>query len=164
MSRPELVPRSNRPRRQYERDISRSANAKKRRVVLIIGAGAAGASVVREMARHPELSLSPIGFLDDDPRKFGRYVASLPVIGTTEDVGAVVRKYRVDEVFIAVPSANSATLRRFIDRIIASRTGVSYRIIPGFKDLLSGKKGTERVQNVRIEDLLRRPSGWTAAP
>ena len=143
-------------RYDYERGVSLLESEKKRKIVLIIGAGAAGALVVREMMRHPELALSPVGFLDDDPHKFGRRVASVPVIGTTEDIGKVVRKYRVDEIFIAVPSANRETLRRLIDRVIASKTGVNYRLIPGVKELLSGKR-IDQVQNVRIEDLLRRP-------
>lgn len=128
-----------------------------RKRVLIIGAGDAGALIVREMLRHPETGLLPVGFLDDDRRKQGLRIASVPVLGTLADLEPVLKNHHIAEVLIAIPSADGKELREVVNQIIETKTGVSYRTIPGLYELISGQVSINRIREVEIEDLLRRP-------
>ena len=76
--------------------------------VVVIGAGDAAQLVVREMLRNPSLGATPIGLLDDDPRKKNMRIHGVRVLGTTEKLTAVLNEYRPDEVLIAVPSASGS--------------------------------------------------------
>ncbi len=125
--------------------------------VLIIGAGEAGTLVVREMLRHPEMGMEPVGFLDDDRRKTGQRFSTVPVLGVLDDLETVLRKQRVDEVLIAVPSASGEVIRNIVNRVVETRTGVKYRTIPGLYELVGNQVGINRIRDVEIEDLLRRP-------
>ena len=76
--------------------------------VLIIGAGDAGQLMVREMQRNRQLHYTPIGFVDDDPRKRGDRIHGVRVLGTTDDLAHLLRDNKPDEVLIAIPSAPGA--------------------------------------------------------
>lgn len=127
------------------------------RTVLVIGAGEAGSLIVREMLRHPETGLRPVGFLDDDPAKQRSRIASVPVLGTLEVLEKVVTQLAVDEVLIAIPSAEGRVIRSLVERLSKVRPGIRYRTMPGVYELLSGRVGISRIREVEIEDLLRRP-------
>ena len=79
--------------------------------VLIAGAGAAGAMVVREMQRNPGLGMDPVGFLDDDPVKIGKRIYGIPVLGALSQLAETVKARRIDEVIIAMPRASGAVVR-----------------------------------------------------
>src|SRR5690606_16792872 len=85
------------------------------RRVLIVGAGDAGALVVREMQKNPQLNLQPIGFLDDNPAKQKQQIHGVPVIGTLSDLAQVLERQKVDEVVIAIPSAPGRVVRVIAD-------------------------------------------------
>jgi FlaA1/EpsC-like NDP-sugar epimerase len=110
---------------------------------------------MREMLRHPDTGLKPVAFLDDDPSKTGRRIATIPVAGTTADLDSAISTFRVDEVLIAMPSADGRLIRSIVDKTMA--TGVKSRIIPGVYELLSGRVSINRIREVEVEDLLRRP-------
>jgi FlaA1/EpsC-like NDP-sugar epimerase len=129
-----------------------------RQRVLVIGAGEAGSLVVREMLRHPETGLYPVGFLDDNKRKVGQQIASVPVLGTSDDLELAIRSHGVNEVLIAIPSAEGKVIRGLVDRINAMKSGIKYRTIPGVYELLTGTISINRIRDVEIEDLLRRPT------
>lgn len=122
--------------------------------VLVIGAGDAGALVVREMQKNPQLNLTPIGYLDDDPSKQKHQIHGIPVIGKIADLGRVLNNRHVDEVIIAVPSAGGRTIRMVTD--ICRLNGVASRNMPGLYELLGGKVNVSRLREVDITDLLRR--------
>ncbi|WP_456480951.1 polysaccharide biosynthesis protein, partial [Oceanithermus sp.] len=124
------------------------------RRVLIIGAGEAGTMLAREMLRHPESGLVPIGFLDDDPSKQRQRFVGLPVLGNIEDLPRVALKAHADEVLIAIPSAPGKVVRRVVE--LAQRTGLRHRIVPGIYEILSGKVAISQIRDVDVEDLLRR--------
>ena len=126
------------------------------RRVLIVGAGEAGTLIVREMLRHPKSKLHPVGFVDDAPDKRGTRLVGLPVFGPVSTLPDVVRREGVEEVLIAVPSAAGTFVRRVVD--LAKDTGVSYRIIPGVFEILSGNVTLGQIRDVNLEDLLRRPA------
>jgi FlaA1/EpsC-like NDP-sugar epimerase len=125
-----------------------------RRRVLIVGAGEAGTLAARELLRHPESALVPVGYLDDDTSKsFGRIVG-LPVLGRIEALPSVADEHQIDEVIIAVPSAEGAVVRRVVE--LARSVGVAHRAVPRMHDLLTGRVAISELREVDLEDLLRR--------
>lgn len=122
--------------------------------ILIVGAGEAGTIIAREMLRHPEAGLKPQGFLDDDPAKEGTKILGLPVLGPIDSLPIEVRNHRIQEVLIAIPSGDGRLVRRIVD--LSSKAGVSYRIIPGVYQVLSGEVSISQIREVDIEDLLGR--------
>ncbi len=126
----------------------------RRRRVLIAGAGDAGALVVREMQKNPQLNLDPVCFVDDDPGKRGKQIHDVPVAGTLTELGQVLESKSIEEVIIALPSAPGAVVRQVAD--ICRLKGVPFRTIPGIYDLIGGKVNVSRLREVDITDLLRR--------
>ena len=122
--------------------------------VLIIGAGEAGTMIAREMLRHPEAGLKPIGFLDDDPAKKGIRILNLPVFGPIASLPEEVERHNIQEVLIAIPSGDGRLVRRIVD--LSHKVNVSYRIIPGVYQVLSGAVSISQIRKVDIEDLLGR--------
>ena len=112
----------------FEREGVRATLGSSRRV-LVIGAGEAGTMMVRELLRHPESGLIPIGFLDDEPVKRAQNFMGLPVLGVVDALPRVAAEQAVDEVLIAMPSAPGRVVRRVVE--LAREAGVKHRIIPG---------------------------------
>jgi FlaA1/EpsC-like NDP-sugar epimerase len=130
------------------------------REVLIIGGGEGGRLVVRELMRNPGLALTPVGFLDDDPRKRGiKDEHGLKVLGNTDsDLARVLDDVEPDEVVIAIPSAPGELRGRVV---AACRTrGIPVRTMPTVFELLRDGSGQLRVarqlREVRVEDMLGR--------
>ena len=143
--------------RLYYEDVStRTAAAAKggQRRVIIAGAGEAGTLVAREMLRHPEAGRRPVGYVDDNVSKKGRSLYGLPVLGEIEDLGAAAHDTGADEVLIAMPSADGATVRRVVQA--ARAAGLDHRTIPALHDIASGRVSVSSIREVNLEDLLRR--------
>jgi FlaA1/EpsC-like NDP-sugar epimerase len=124
------------------------------RRVLVVGAGDAGALVVREMQKNPQLNLIPVCFVDDDLGKQKQHLHDVQVVGTLEDIGRVVDEMAIEEVIIAIPSAPGEVVRRVIES--CQRQGVQFRTMPGIYELIGGKINVGRLREVEITDLLRR--------
>ncbi len=124
--------------------------------ILIVGAGDAGALVVREMQKNPQLNLHPVCFVDDDQSKQKQSVHSVPVEGTLEDLGRVLDSWFIEEVIIAIPSAPGGVVRQVID--VCRENDVPFRTMPGIYELIGGKINVGRLREVEITDLLRRAS------
>ena len=122
--------------------------------VLIMGAGDAGAMIVRELKSNPQLGLEPVGFLDDDLGKHDVRIHGVPVLGDRSAIHNIVRRYNVAQVIIAMPTAPGRTIREIVD--ICEEVGVRTRIIPGIYELLGGQVSVNQLRPVQIEDLLRR--------
>jgi FlaA1/EpsC-like NDP-sugar epimerase len=128
-------------------------NGKAKRT-LVIGAGDAGALVVRELQKSSQLNLVPIGFLDDDPAKQNHQIYGISVIGKVEKIASVLENQQVDEVVIAIPSAPGNIIRLVNDA--CRQKGIPSRTMPGIYELLGGKVSVNRLREVDITDLLRR--------
>lgn len=120
--------------------------------VLIIGAGQAGESLVRDLKRTQ--SYLPIGLIDDNPGKKGMEVHGIRVLGTTEDLATLALAHRIDLIFIAIPSAGSALMRRIVDHCEAC--SIPFRTLPGLSALAAGIVEVNALRDVSIEDLLGR--------
>ncbi len=124
------------------------------RRALIVGAGDAGALVVRELQKSSQLNLLPIGFLDDDPAKQKQEIYGVPVIGFVKDISDVLEDRHVNEVIFAIPSAPGKVVRLVNDACRAK--GIPSRTMPGIYELIGGKVNVSRLREVDITDLLRR--------
>jgi len=121
---------------------------------LIIGAGDAGALVVRELQKSSQINLIPIGFLDDDPAKQRHEIYGVPVIGKITDLSNVLDNRQVDQVIIAIPTAPGQVVRLVTD--VCRLKGIPSRTMPGIYELIGGKVNVSRLREVDITDLLRR--------
>lgn len=124
------------------------------RRVLIVGAGDVGAMLARELLRSDRSPGYPIGFVDDDPRKTGRRIENLEVLGTTFDIPRLIEEKRIGEVLIAAPSATAHLIRQVVQ--ICQDMSVECRTVPGMADYVAGKGALGQVRDVQIEDLLGR--------
>ena len=131
--------------------VSRNGQARR---TLIIGAGDAGALVVRELQKSSQLNLVPIGFLDDDVSKQNHQIYGVSVIGKVNKIASVLDSKQVEEVIIAIPSAPGKIIRMVNDA--CRQKGISSRTIPGIYELIGGKVSVNRLREVDITDLLRR--------
>lgn len=122
--------------------------------MLIVGAGDAGALVVRELQKNPQLHQSPVGFLDDNASKQGQQIYGIPVVGLLKDLSEVLEKDQIDEVVIAIPSAPGKVVRIVAD--ICRLKGIPFKTMPGIYELLGGEVNVSRLRDVDITDLLRR--------
>ena len=124
------------------------------RRVLVMGAGDAGAMIVREMQQNPGLGMQAVCFADDDRAKLRMRIHGVPVLGTRDAIPALVENHRVDEVIIAMPTAPGLAIRAI--KTICDEAGVSYKTVPGMYELIGGMVRVSQIRDVRIEDLLRR--------
>ena len=122
--------------------------------VLVVGAGDAGALVVREMQKNPQIGLIPIGYLDDAREKQNNQIYGVPVVGTLTDLARELDNRQVDEVIIAIPSAPGRVVRLVAD--VCRLKAVPFRTMPGIYELIGGKVSVNRLRDVDIADLLRR--------
>ena len=136
------------------RSASKKPLARKTNNVLVIGAGDAGALVVREMQKNPQLGMKPIGYLDDDQDKQRHQIHGVKVIGRLTDLRRALETRPVDEVIISIPSAGGKVVRLVTD--ICRLKGIPFRTMPGLYELIGGKVSVNRLREVDIADLLRR--------
>ncbi len=128
---------------------------KRKKKVLIIGAGDAGEKLLREILSHPELSYKVVGFLDDDPRKKKTKIHGYSVIGEIERLPYAVKEYAVDVIIYAIPAAPREHLQKVVS--LASATNVEIKKLPAVWEIVSGRIRVEDIKNVELEDLLPRP-------
>src|SRR5580698_2259483 len=123
------------------------------RKVLLIGAGVGAQTVVREIGR-PESEYAPIGYVDDDRSKLGLKIEGIPVLGTVDQVPELVHTYPVDEILIAVPSASSREMQRYVE--LCERAEVKFRTVPALRDVIAERVSISDFRDVNVEDLLGR--------
>ncbi len=122
--------------------------------VLVVGAGEAGTLVVREMQKNPQLGMTVVGFLDDEPAKVGKRMCGVRVLGRLGDIAEVAAGESIDQAIIAMPSAPGTVGRNVAERCRAA--GIPSLTVPGVFELLDGQVSVSRLRHVEIADLLRR--------
>ncbi|HXG76224.1 MAG TPA: nucleoside-diphosphate sugar epimerase/dehydratase [Gaiellaceae bacterium] len=123
--------------------------------VLVVGAGDAAQLILREMLRNPSLGYTPIGLVDDDPRKRNVRLHGIRVLGTTDELPELLRERRPDELLIAIPSAAGDVRERIVQVARAERVPV--KTLPGLHELIAGDYNLAgQIRPVEVEDLLGR--------
>jgi FlaA1/EpsC-like NDP-sugar epimerase len=123
--------------------------------VLIVGAGDAGQLVIREMQRNRQLGYTPIGIIDDDPRKKNLRIHGVRVLGTAADLAHILRDNRPDEVLIAIPSASGEARQQIVT--VTRKGNIPVKTLPGLYELISGESDlATQIRPVQVEDVLGR--------
>jgi FlaA1/EpsC-like NDP-sugar epimerase len=122
--------------------------------VAVVGAGEAGAAIVRDLRRLPDNDRVPVVVVDDDPRKQGRSLLGVPVVSGTATLGEIVGRYRADEVLMAIPSADQQVVRAVMQG--SEGAGVPLKVLPPVRELLGANPSVRDVRDLQIEDLLGR--------
>ncbi|WP_298579912.1 nucleoside-diphosphate sugar epimerase/dehydratase [uncultured Luteimonas sp.] len=120
--------------------------------VLILGAGQAGETLVRDLRRAG--AYDPVGFLDDAAKLRGSRLQGIPVLGKVEDVARIAPETAAGLLVIAMPSVDASTMRRVV--AACERTGLPFRTVPRLDDMLEGRSLPGELKEVAIEDLLGR--------
>jgi FlaA1/EpsC-like NDP-sugar epimerase len=137
-----------------ERPAARSIVARGKEV-LIVGAGDAAQLILREMLRNPTIGYTPIGLVDDDPRKKNLRLHGVRVLGTNAELPALLRERRPDELLIAIPSASGDVRERIVE--VARAANVPVKTLPALHDLIAGDFNLAgQIRPVEVEDLLGR--------
>jgi FlaA1/EpsC-like NDP-sugar epimerase len=138
--------------RAYTERAKREDGSQKK--TLIIGAGRAGSAIARELKLDPALGYYPLGFVDDNPGKLGIRINGVKVLGNTDALGHLIKKYGAECVLIAIPSARGYEIERITDRCRQSK--VSFKILPPMSEQLNRTASIKQFRKVRVEDLLSR--------
>jgi FlaA1/EpsC-like NDP-sugar epimerase len=123
--------------------------------VIVVGAGDAGQLVIKEMQRSRQLGYTPIGLVDDDPRKKNLRVHGVRVLGTTEELPHILRDNRPDELLIAIPSASGEERQKVVE--VARRVRIPVKTLPGLYELIADEDNlAAQIRPVQVEDVLGR--------
>ena len=125
----------------------------KKKKVLLVGAGDAGVSILRECINNPKIDFEVAGFIDDDPSKKGHTLYGVKVFGSREFIPKIVEELGIDEIILAIPSAKGEVIRAILS--YCEKTDANIKIIPGLDKIISGRLEL-RPRKVQVEDLLGR--------
>ncbi|MFC4386573.1 polysaccharide biosynthesis protein [Gracilibacillus marinus] len=130
-------------------------DTKNKKRTLIVGAGAAGAMIARQLKveqHHNELC--PIAFIDDDLTKQKMQLYNIPVAGGSKDIPAIVKELEIEHIIIAIPSLTQGALTEIVAQ--CNSTNAKVQMIPKIEDIVSGKISVSALKNVDVEDVLGR--------
>lgn len=122
--------------------------------ILIVGAGSAGSMIIKELRNHQRLNSLPVVIVDDDLTKQGQSINGVPIVGTRKDIPKICKNENIDEIIIAIPSANKKEIREIVNE--TRKTRCKTKIVPGMYELIDGQVSIKEIRNVEIEDLLGR--------
>lgn len=122
--------------------------------VMIIGAGAAGNSVIKEMIRSERIEELPVCIIDDEKAKWGKIMDGVPVVGGRESILLNVKKYNVEKIYFAIPTIDAADKRDILT--ICSTTDCELKSLPGIYQIATDEVSIADMKDVAIEDLLGR--------
>ncbi|GMV07600.1 MAG: capsular polysaccharide biosynthesis protein [Gemmatimonadota bacterium] len=124
-----------------------------RRRILVAGAGEAGRMIVHQLLRSGT-DVAIVGFVDDDPLKWGTAIHGREVIGSIADLSVIAQHTGANELLIAMPTAEPGVLRRVVEA--CGETDLDVRVLPSLSEVLRGGVALDQVREIRIEDLLGR--------
>ena len=127
---------------------------RKKNKVLIIGAGDAGAMLLREIERYHIANRKVVGFIDDDKNKTGKILLGVKILGTRDEIIKIAAEKSIDEIIIAMPSVKGKEIKAIIN--ICKETNCKLTILPGLYEIIEGKVSISQLRPVDIEDLLGR--------
>lgn len=122
--------------------------------ILIIGSGATASLIASEIKNHASTYGQVIGFIDEDENKLNKNIAGVKVLGNNYDIVSIAHRLKINEIIIAMPTANSVTMRMIVGE--CNRTEAKVRITPGIREMIDGQVSISKIRDVEIEDLLGR--------
>ncbi len=122
--------------------------------VMLIGAGAAGQMILKDVQSARESTDRVVCIIDDNKNKWQRYINGIPIVGGRDDILYNVEKYNIQKIYFAIPSASAADKRDILN--ICKESGCVLKNLPGIYQLVNGEVTTESMKDVAIEDLLGR--------
>ena len=129
-------------------------NKKSLHRIMVIGAGAAGQMLIRDIHRSGEVDGTVVCIIDDNKNKWGRLIDNIPVVGGRESILEAVDKFAVDKIFLAIPSATVSQRRDILQ--ICNETTCELKNLPGMYQLVTGQVSASAMRKVSVEDLLGR--------
>ena len=126
----------------------------KRKKVMIIGGGEAGRTMITEIQNSKYLDQKVACIIDDNPKKIGRYIKGIKVVGNRDSIKKNVKRYNIQQIILTIPSVNSARIRPIVE--ICQDTNCELMILPGVYQLVTGEVKASKLRPVKIEDLLGR--------
>lgn len=123
--------------------------------VMIIGAGAAGQIILKDISRTEQVNLKVCCFIDDNPNKWNRYIEGVPVVGGRDDILKYAKKLSIDRILFAIPSISAENKREILN--ICKETGCELKALPAIYQLANGEVNVATMKEVTIDDLLGRP-------
>ena len=132
----------------------REKDAKPLHNAMIIGAGAAGQTLIKELKSSEEVKSKACCVIDDNPNKWGRVMEGVPIVGGREDILINVKKYKIDQILFAIPTASAQARREILN--ICKETDCELKQLPGIFQLANGEVSMSKMRPVAIEDLLGR--------
>lgn len=133
---------------------SKTRDASSIQNVMLIGAGAAGQMILRDIKRTDEILERVCCIIDDNPNKWNRYIDGVPIVGGRDDILFNVEKYKIQKIYVAIPSATMPERQDILN--ICKETGCELKNLPGMYQLILGEVTVSAMQDVSIEDLLGR--------
>ena len=122
--------------------------------VMLIGAGAAGQMIFRDIKAAKETNEKVACFIDDNPNKWGRYIDNVPVFGGRDHILEAVDKFKIEKIYVAIPSAEPEDKRDILR--VCSEAPCELMNLPGMYQLYTGEVTVSKMKTVQIEDLLGR--------
>jgi FlaA1/EpsC-like NDP-sugar epimerase len=121
---------------------------------MLIGAGSAGQTILRDMRDAKEVNEKVVCIIDDNRNKWGRDVEGIRVVGGRDSIIENVQKYKIDKIYIALPSASARSRKNVID--ICRQTDCEIKNLPGIYQLVLGEVSVSQMRKINVEDLLGR--------
>ena len=122
--------------------------------IMMIGAGNAAQAILRDMSRAVEINDKVVCIIDDNPNKWHRYMDGIPIVGGRDDILVNAEKYKIDEIYLAIPSASAQQKRDIL--AICNETNCKLKQLPGLYQLMLGQVTVSAMKEVSVEDLLGR--------
>lgn len=122
--------------------------------VMLIGAGSAGQMILRDLHGANEVNDRVCCIIDDNPNKWGRFMDDVPIVGGRDDILLNVEKYKIEKIFLAIPSATAEQRRDILD--ICKETNCELKVMPGVYAFVASNITAESMKEVAVEDLLGR--------
>lgn len=140
---------------RFAREARRKKHNKNNSIsVMIVGAGDAGNTIIKEINSSYFSTMRIRCIIDDDPQKWGRYIQGIKVVGGRDKIVENASLHEIDEIIIAIPSAGRRTIKEIVE--IAQQTNCKLRTLPGMYQLVNGEVDVSKIRDVDVEDLLGR--------
>ncbi|MCY6353867.1 polysaccharide biosynthesis protein [Clostridium sp. ZS2-4] len=131
-----------------------TASSVENKKVLIVGAGDAGAMLIKEVKKHKALNYDIVGLIDDDVSKIGQVINGIKVLGNRKEIIKTCEKKEIEDIFIAVPSIPFQERKELYN--ICKKTNCKLKTLPGIYEIISGDVNISQLRDVEINDLLGR--------